>query len=88
MSERQTTEPDVQWWLAELDQHGNPRLCDGAHSEKLGAEKARYLYKRLGLDRCGQRYAIARVELWPAEAKPQPVEEEAIASLNSIGLRP
>lgn len=78
----------VQWWLAELDQHGNPRLCDGAHSDRSGAEKAMYLYRRLGLERCGQRYGVVRVEVWPAEAKPHGADEQAIRDLNEMGLRP
>lgn len=82
------SEPDVQWWLAELDQHGNPRLCDGAHSDRAGVEKAMYLYRRLGLDRCGQQYAAVRVEIWPAEAKAHEVNETEVSYLNSIGLRP
>ena len=91
MSE-QKTHPDVQWWLAELDRYGNPRLCDGAHSERAGAERAgaeraMYLYGRLGLEN-GQRYGICRVEVFPAVAAPHGTNEEAISALNSIGLRP
>ncbi|KGB99554.1 hypothetical protein [Burkholderia cepacia] len=55
---------NVQWWLAELDQHGNPKLSDGAHSERAGADKAMYLIKNLGLDTKGKRWAVARVELF------------------------
>lgn len=80
------TQPDVQWWLAELDRYGNPRLCDGAHSERAGAEKAAYLYQRLGLEK-GQRYGVVRVEIWPAEARPHDANEAAIGALNAIGRR-
>lgn len=78
---------DVQWWLARLDRYGNPTLCDGAHSERAGAEKAMYLYQRLGMER-GQTYGICRVEVFPAVAAPHGANEAAIATLNIIGLRP
>lgn len=84
-SDEQST--DVQWWLATLDRYGNPTLCDGAHSERAGAEKAMYLYGRLGLSN-GARYGICRVEVFPAVAAARGANEAAISTLNSIGLRP
>lgn len=77
----------VQWWLAELDQHGNPKLTDGPHDDRGGVEQAAYLLWRLGLVR-GRRFACARVELGDVEAKSHGTNEEALATLNSIGLRP
>lgn len=62
---------EVQWWLARLDQHGNPSLCDGPHSERTGADRAMYLYRGLGLAKKGERYAVARIEL----SKPKPTSE-------------
>jgi hypothetical protein len=82
-----TTTPKVQWWLAKLDRYGNPSLCDGAHSGRAGAERAMYLYDRLGL-RKGEQYGICRVEVFPAVAAPHGANEDAIAVLNSIGLTP
>ena len=56
--------PDVQWWLAELDQWGNPTLIDGAHSERQGADQAAYLIRSIGLGGGKvRRFAVARVEL-------------------------
>lgn len=50
----------TQWWLAELDMHGNPKLTDGAHSVRAGAEKALTLMQRLGLAK-DRHFAIAEV---------------------------
>lgn len=77
----------VQWWLAELDRYGNPKLMDGAHSERSGAEQALYLIQRLGLVK-DRRFAVARVELSEAKADATGANEDAIATLNEIGLRP
>lgn len=75
-----------QFWLASLDRHGNPKLVDGAHRERCGAEKALTLIRRLGLDR-GEEFAIAEVRLSDPTGEHAPVNEEAIATLNAIGLR-
>jgi hypothetical protein len=37
-----------QFWLAEIDQHGNPTLHDGSHADRAGVEQAAYLLTRLG----------------------------------------
>jgi hypothetical protein len=58
------------WWLAELDQYGNPKLVDGGHPGREGAEKAMRLYRGLGFER-GERYAVARITLY----KPAPYQE-------------
>ena len=56
--------PDVQWWLAELDVHGNPTLIDGAHDDRQGADQAAYLIRSIGLGGGKVRnFAVARVEL-------------------------
>ena len=68
----------AQWWLAELDQYGNPHLCDGAHSHRAGAEKALYIYRGIGLAGT-RRYAIARVELTDAVPNDAGVNEESVA---------
>lgn len=78
---------ETQWWLAELDLHGNPKLADGAHTDRAGAEEALTLLRRLGLAKA-RRFAIAEVRLTEPTGEHAPVNEEAIATLNTIGLRP
>lgn len=62
----------VQYWLAELDMHGNPKLVDGAHEDRAGAVEARRLYRKLHSEgflghKIGEEpkhgFAVARVEL-------------------------
>lgn len=76
-----------QFWLAELDQYGNPRLVDGSHGDRSGVEQAAYLFSRLGLGK-GKQYACAEVILTPVEEKSHGSNEDALSTLNSIGLRP
>ncbi|CDN60002.1 hypothetical protein I35_1479 [Burkholderia cenocepacia H111] len=75
---------DVQWWLAELDQYGNPKLSDGAHSERAGADKAMYLIKSLGLDNKGKRWAVARVELSEPRPSSDGVNHDAVSACRSM----
>ncbi len=78
---------ETQWWLAELNRYGNARLADGPHKARLGAEQALYLLRRLGM--VGERqFAIAEVRLTPPTGEHAPANEEAIATLNAMGLRP
>lgn len=81
------TENEVQWWVAELDRYGNPKLTDGAHSNREGCEQAIYLMNRLGLSN-DIRHAICRVEINPPVAAPHGANEDAIDTLNSIVLKP
>lgn len=37
----------TQYWLAELDQYGNPKLIDGAHGARAGAMRALDITRRL-----------------------------------------
>lgn len=74
-----------QFWLAELDQYDNPRLCDGSHEDRAGVEQAAYLLNGLSRSR---RFACAEVILTPVQPKPHGANQEAIATLNSIGLKP
>ncbi|MBR8073512.1 hypothetical protein KDX14_28700 [Burkholderia cenocepacia] len=74
----------VQWWLAELDQHGNPKLSDGAHSERAGADKAMYLIKNLGLDNKGKRWAVARVELSEPRPSADGVNHDAVSACRAM----
>jgi hypothetical protein len=72
------TTPTVQFWLAELDRYGNPTLVDGMHSEREGAERAFYLYGRLGY--VGERrFAVARVELSSPTGSRDGVNEELLS---------
>ncbi|RQV20619.1 hypothetical protein DF039_12310 [Burkholderia cenocepacia] len=75
---------DVQWWLAELDQYGNPKLSDGAHSERAGADKAMYLIKNLGLDNKGKRWAVARVELSELRPSADGVNHDAVSACRTM----
>ena len=75
---------DVQWWLAEIDQHRNPKLSDGAHSERAGADKAMYLIKNLGLDDKGKRWAVARVELFEPHPCADGVNQDAVSTCRAM----
>lgn len=78
---------DTQFWLAELDKHGNPKLVDGAHSDRAGAEEALTLFTSmscLGLSTEGRRYAIAEVNLSEPTGEHKPANQDAIDILNSI----
>ena len=55
----------TQWWLAELDQYGSPKLVDGDHADMAGANRALYLINALGLG-AGRKYAAAKVQLFEA----------------------
>ena len=82
-----TALPNTQFWLAKLDRHGTPDLIDGAHSTRNGVEQAAYLFARFGLAK-GERLACAEVIVTEIDAKPHGANEEAIGSLNGIGVRP
>jgi hypothetical protein len=77
---------DIQYWLAELNQYGNPKLIDGAHQARVGAEKAATILRRLGLAR-DRRFAVAEVHLSELTGEHEPVNEEAIQTLTAR-LRP
>ncbi len=74
----------VQWWLAQLDQHGNPELCDGAHETQDAANRAYYLYNSLGLSNKDERYAVVRVELFEAEENKEGVNKESLKILQDV----
>jgi hypothetical protein len=79
---------EVQYWLAELDQYGNPKLIDGAHSNAEGANRAAYLISamRLGGNR-SRRFAVARVELSECVPTAAGVNLEAVRTINMIQER-
>ena len=72
-----------QWWLAELDQYGNPKLIDGAHSDRQGADQAFYLFQRLGFAKPGRRLAVTHVQISEPIANSDGVNEGAIDTINS-----
>ena len=76
-----------QFWLAKLDQYGNPTLTDGPHDERPGVEQALYLFRRLGLGKA-ERYACAEVVITEVEPTPHGANEDALNTLNGIGLKP
>lgn len=77
---------ETQWWLAELNMYGNGKLADGPHTARIGAEQALYLLRRMGM--AGDRkFAIAEVRLTEPTGEHGPVNEEAVETLNAIGLR-
>lgn len=53
---------DVQWWVAELDQYGNPMLFDGTHNCKKEAEDSIPLIR--GTKTTRGQLAVARVEIY------------------------
>jgi hypothetical protein len=76
-------EPNAtQWWLAELDQYGNPNLSDGAHGGRDGAEQAYSLMNALNLSK-GKRFAVARVSLFDPVGNADGINQEAVATINA-----
>lgn len=73
---------DVQWWLAEVNEHGSARLVDGAHSTREGADRAAYLIPALGLAKPGVRYTVARVELLEPQPSSAGVNHAAIDTID------
>jgi hypothetical protein len=66
-----------QYWLAELDQYDNPKLVDGSHDDRAGADKAMYLFNGLGFSK-GKRYAVAKIELSEPQPRGSDVNHEAL----------
>lgn len=73
-----------QYWLAELDQHGNPTLIDGSHSSPEGCNQAAYLITAMGLGASGRRFAVAKVELSECKPSEKGVNHKAIAAVNRM----
>lgn len=76
----------TQWWLVEVGR-GLPRLADGPHGERAGVEQALYLLRALGLDQ-GRTYACAEIRITDVVPIAHGANEDALATLNSIGLKP
>lgn len=73
-----------QFWLAEIDMHGNPKLIDGAHSTRGGAEKAKALFDGLGLSGA-REFAVAEIRLSEFTGEHEPVDQSAIDAINNCG---
>lgn len=73
----------VQYWLAELDQYGNPKLIDGAHSSAQGANQAAYLINAMRLGEPNRRFAVARVELRECTPSAAGVNLETVRTINA-----
>ena len=78
-------DPTTQYWLARLDQYGNPHLEDGAHSDRAGVEHALFLIQGMNLAKEGERWACARVELTDVEPKAKPdTDHEAVETMRGV----
>jgi hypothetical protein len=73
-----------QWWLATVNKHGVPRLVDGPHDTREGADRAAYLHGVLGLAHGDLTYAVAHVELSVPQPSSKGVDHEAVAELNRL----
>lgn len=67
----------VEWWLADLDRWDNVILVDGPHSSQEDANKAYYLFGRLGMRKDNRRMAVVKVELFEPEENKEGANEEA-----------
>lgn len=72
-----------QYWLAELDDYGNPTLIDGSHEDAEGANEAAYLIQAMRLGKPGRVFAVARVELSECVPSSRGVNREAVATINA-----
>jgi hypothetical protein len=72
----------TQYWLAELDQYGNPTLVDGPHLRASGANKAAYLIESMHLGKPGRRFAVAKVQISPCVPSSKGVNQKAIGIIN------
>lgn len=85
-AQRPDDEPNAtQWWLASLDKYGNPKLEDGAHSERAGANQALYLINSLNLG-AGKKFAVVKVQLFDAAPDSKGVNHEALATLSAAQI--
>lgn len=75
-----------QFWLAELDKYGNPKLIDGSHSTREGAEKAAHLIRSMRLPSANSRLAVADVTLTELDGGVSLTEseKESVETINSV----
>lgn len=74
---------DTQWWLVELDQWNNPRLVDGAHANKSGADKALFIITGMGLAK-DKTYLSARVDFFDPKPTSNGVNMQALEACKSM----
>ena len=70
---------EIQYWLVELGVHDLPRLLDGPHSRRSGANRAAYLIRGIGLGPKDRRFKVGRLELSDCEPTNAGVDESALA---------
>ena len=75
---------ETQFWLAELDQYGNPTLVDGAHSKPEDVQKARFLIESMKLGKPNRKFAIAKVELSECLPSNKGVNMDAVRTIRGI----
>jgi hypothetical protein len=77
-------------WLAEVTRdegnHQLVRLLDGPHSDAEGVAMAKELFNRLGFARKYQNLKLVRVSVEEIGASAERVNDEAVKTLNGIGL--
>lgn len=82
------TDSRPQWWLAAVDQHGNPTLIDGAHDAREGCEHAAHLFDQLNLTR-GRALAVAQMLLTAVVAdEPTGGSTESTATPWNMNVKP
>jgi hypothetical protein len=74
---------EIQYWLAEIDQHGNPKLIDGAHGDPQGPANARFLIESMHLGEPGRKFATAKVELSPCVPSAAGINLETVRTINA-----
>jgi hypothetical protein len=74
----------VQYWLVELDKHGNPTLVDGSHETAEGANQAAYLIRSMRLGPQDRTFAVAKIELTECVPSSKGVNHDAIRTINEM----
>ena len=83
MSSHSFQASETQYWLAELDQYGNPKLIDGAYDTAQGANQAAYLIRAMGLLPVDRRFSVAKVVLTECKPSAEGVNLEAVRTINA-----
>lgn len=73
-----------QYWLAEIDQHGNPKLVDGSHDSPEGCNQAAFLIQGIGLGKPARKFAVAKIELSECVQSGANVNHEAVESCRKM----
>lgn len=70
-----------QYWLAELDRYGNPKLIDGSHDNPEDCNRAAYLIQAMRLGDQNRQFAVAKVELFECVPSSEGVNHEAVKTV-------